>query len=122
MAVYKWEGVTRQGVAKKGEREAPNQAAVITWLRQQQVRPRRIVEKKKKAQIGLPSFMSGVAQKDIVVFARQFATMIDAGLPLVQCLGHAYNVLAHEEAVFVLSIPRAELRAPGVKVALLKRR
>ncbi len=87
MPVYKWEGVTRQGVAKKGEREAPNQAAVITWLRQQQVRPRRIVEKKKGAQIGMPGFLSkGVASKDIVVFARQFATMIDAGLPLVQCL------------------------------------
>ena len=87
MAVYKWEGVTRQGVAKKGEREAPNQAAVVTWLRQQQVRPKRIVEKKAKAQIGLPGFMAGgVQSKDIVIFARQFATMIDAGLPLVQCL------------------------------------
>ncbi|HLG20436.1 MAG TPA: type II secretion system F family protein [Bdellovibrionota bacterium] len=87
MAVYKWEGITRQGVVKKGEREAPNQAAVVTWLRQQQVRPKAIVEKKGKAQIGLPSFLSGgVKEKDIVIFARQFATMIDAGLPLVQCL------------------------------------
>ncbi len=87
MPVYKWEGTTRQGVAKKGEREAPNQAAVITWLRQQQVRPKRIVEKTGKASFALPGFMSGgVAEKDIVVFSRQFATMIDAGLPLVQCL------------------------------------
>ena len=87
MAVYKWEGVTRQGVAKKGEREAPNQAAVIAWLRQQQVRPRRIVEKKKGAQFGMPAFLApGVGNKEIVIFARQFATMIDAGLPLVQCL------------------------------------
>lgn len=87
MAVFKWEGITRQGVVKKGEREAPNQAAVVTWLRQQQVRPKKIVEKGKKTAIGLPGFMSGgVASKDIVIFARQFATMIDAGLPLVQCL------------------------------------
>ena len=87
MPVYKWEGVNRQGIVKKGEREAPNQAAIITWLRQQQVRPKKILEKKAKAQIGLPSFLAGgVKGKDIVVFARQFATMIDAGLPLVQCL------------------------------------
>jgi type IV pilus assembly protein PilC len=87
MPVYKWEGITRQGVSKKGEREAPNQAAVTTWLRQQQVRPKKIQEKAKKGTIGLPGFMSGgINQKDIVVFARQFATMIDAGLPLVQCL------------------------------------
>jgi len=87
MAVFKWEGVTRQGVVKKGEREAPNQAAVITWLRQQQVRPKKITEKETRKGIGLPAFFSGgIDSKDIVVFARQFATMIDAGLPLVQCL------------------------------------
>ncbi len=86
MPVYKWEGMTRQGVMKKGEREAPNQAAVVTWLRQQQVRPRKITEKTKKAALTIPGFGGGVQSKDIVVFARQFATMIDAGLPLVQCL------------------------------------
>lgn len=86
MPVYKWEGITRQGVVKKGAREAPSQAAVVTWLRQQQVRPKKITEKKKGASISLPGFGGGVKSKDIVVFARQFATMIDAGLPLVQCL------------------------------------
>lgn len=86
MPVYKWEGVTRQGVVKKGEREAPNQAAVVTWLRQQQVRPKKIGEKSKGLTISLPGMGSGVEGKAIVIFARQFATMIDAGLPLVQCL------------------------------------
>ena len=86
MPVYKWEGITRQGVIKKGEREAPNQAALVTWLRQQQVRPKLIKEKGEKGKISMPSFFKGVKQKDIVIFARQFATMIDAGLPLVQCL------------------------------------
>jgi type IV pilus assembly protein PilC len=86
MPVYKWEGITRQGVVKKGEREAPNEAAIVTWLRQQQVRPKGIKEKKKQAQFALPGFGGGVGSRDIVIFARQFATMIDAGLPLVQCL------------------------------------
>lgn len=93
MPVYKWEGITRQGVIKKGEREAPNQAALVGWLRQQQVRPKSIKEKSKSGQISMPSLFSGVKQKDIVVFARQFATMIDAGLPLVQCL----DILASQQ-------------------------
>lgn len=86
MPVFKWEGMNRQGVVKKGEREAPNQAALVAWLRQQQVRPKRIVEKGKQKQGGFPGFGGRVKSRDIVVFARQFATMIDAGLPLVQCL------------------------------------
>lgn len=86
MPVYKWEGITRQGVIKKGEREAPNESAIITWLRQQQVRPRNISEKKQGFQLALPKLGGGVSHQEIVIFARQFATMIDAGLPLVQCL------------------------------------
>ncbi len=86
MPVFKWEGITRQGQTKKGEREAPNEAAIVTWLRQQQMRPKAISEKRKKTESNLPGIWGGVNQKSIVVFARQFATMIDAGLPLVQCL------------------------------------
>lgn len=86
MPVFVWEGTTRQGVAKKGEREAPNQAAIITWLRQQQVKPKKIEVKKQGFQFAFPGFGGKVTLKEIVVFARQFATMIDAGLPLVQCL------------------------------------
>ena len=93
MPVYKWEGITRQGVIKKGEREAPNQAALVGWLRQQQVRPKSIKEKKKKSTISMPALFSGIKEKDIVIFARQFATMIDAGLPLVQCL----DILASQQ-------------------------
>ncbi|MFH1261961.1 MAG: type II secretion system F family protein [Pseudomonadota bacterium] len=93
MPVFKWEGTTRQGVVKKGEREAPNQAAIIAWLRQQQVRPKKVVEKGTKAQFTMPGIKHGVASKDIVIFARQFATMIDAGLPLVQCL----DILASQQ-------------------------
>ena len=86
MPVYKWEGITRQGVVKQGEREAPNQASIITWLRQQQVRPKKITEKKQGFQLALPGMGGSVTHQEIVIFARQFATMIDAGLPLVQCL------------------------------------
>lgn len=89
MAVYKWEGVSRGGQIKSGTTEAPNEAAVLQYLRAQQIRPRRI---KSSKTAGLNKGMSlklggnSVKMKDLVVFSRQFATMIDAGLPLVQCL------------------------------------
>lgn len=88
MPVYKWEGVARNGQVRSGTREAPNEAAVLNYLRGQQIRPRKIKSAAGGAmsmQINLP-FGGGVKSKDLVVFSRQFATMIDAGLPLVQCL------------------------------------
>jgi type IV pilus assembly protein PilC len=62
--------------------DAPNEAAVHTRLRGQQLSPIKV-----KKQLGLSfTFGTGVDAKDLVKFVRQFATMIDAGLPLVQCL------------------------------------
>jgi type IV pilus assembly protein PilC len=63
--------------------EADSEDAVNLRLRQQQLAPVRVQKKKKLSEI---SFGSGVGTKDLVTFTRLFATMIDAGLPLVQCL------------------------------------
>jgi type IV pilus assembly protein PilC len=86
MAVYTWTGRTRQGANKKGVLEAANEESVMAQLRAQGVLPIRVKEKPKD--IGeLFTFMQpGVGTKDLVIFTRQFAVMIDAGLPLVQCL------------------------------------
>ena len=90
MAVYKWQGVSPRGEALKGEMEATSREAVIILLRSQRIQPKAnsIREKGKGLdyQIPLPAFGSPVKPKDVVVFTRQFATMIDAGLPIVQCL------------------------------------
>jgi type IV pilus assembly protein PilC len=85
MPVYKWEGKTLKGVIKKGEMEAPSEAGIRTHLRQQNIVPRKIVAKGKELQF---SFSLGKKVKDrsIAIFTRQLATMIDAGLPLVQSL------------------------------------
>jgi type IV pilus assembly protein PilC len=85
MPVYKWEGKTLKGVIKKGEMEAPNESAIRTHLRQQNIVPTKIVAKGKEVQF---SFSLGKKVKDrsIAIFTRQLATMIDAGLPLVQSL------------------------------------
>ena len=85
--VYIWEGRSRKGVIEKGEMEASNEASVRTQLRRQQILATKIQAKPKDVLKGL-SFLKRkrVREKEIVVFTRQFATMIDAGLPLVQCL------------------------------------
>ncbi len=85
MPIYKWEGKTAKGVIKKGEMEAPNEAAIRIHLRQQNIIPTKVVSKGKEFKISLP-FKKKVNQRAIAIFTRQLATMIDAGLPLVQSL------------------------------------
>lgn len=83
MPIFIWEGKTRQGEARAGTMEAANADIVIERLRTQQIQASKV--KKKPVEINL-KLGTGVNQKEVVVFTRQFATMIDAGLPLVQCL------------------------------------
>ncbi len=83
MAVFVWEGKTRQGEVRAGTMEAPSADVVTERLRAQQIQASKV--KKKPAEFHI-KLGSGVSSKEVVVFTRQFATMIDAGLPLVQCL------------------------------------
>jgi type IV pilus assembly protein PilC len=86
MPTFLWEGKTRDGTLKKGVIVADNDAAVMTQLRNQNVMPTRVRAKPKDLAELVPFLKARVGAKDVVVFTRQFATMIDAGLPLVQCL------------------------------------
>ena len=87
MDVYVWEGRSRKGTMERGELSAANEAAVRLALRRQQIQAIKIQTKPKDILQGLKfGRRKKVKEKDIVVFTRQFATMIDAGLPLVQCL------------------------------------
>jgi type IV pilus assembly protein PilC len=84
MAEFTWEARGRTGEVRKGVMEAENEEAVNNRLRQQQLAP---VKVKKKSRLSELKFGGGsVKTKDLVTFTRLFATMIDAGLPLVQCL------------------------------------
>lgn len=90
MAVYLWEGRSRKGAMEQGELEAVNETAVRMQLRRQQIQAIRIAVKPKDVLKGFHFWRrKGVKEKEIVIFTRQFATMIDAGLPLVQCLDDA---------------------------------
>jgi type IV pilus assembly protein PilC len=87
MAVYTWEGKTRQGAIKKGVMEASNEAAVMAQLRAQMILPVSVKAKGGGLPINLGGLLKrGIKTRELVIFTRQFATMIDAGLPLVQCL------------------------------------
>ena len=85
MPIYKWEGKTLKGSIKRGEMEAPNEAAIRIHLRQQNVIPTKIGAKGKEIHFSFP-LKKKVGQRPIAIFTRQLATMIDAGLPLVQSL------------------------------------
>jgi type IV pilus assembly protein PilC len=80
---YVWEARTRTGETKKGVMDAESEEAVHNKLKLQLMQP--VTVKKQPKQLSL-QFGTGVATTDIVIFTRLFATMIDAGLPIVQCL------------------------------------
>jgi type IV pilus assembly protein PilC len=86
MPVFRWEAKTGGGEVRKGEMEAQSAEAVSTALRRQGLTPDKVKTKPREIKISIPGFGDKVKDKDIVIFTRQFATMIDAGLPLVQCL------------------------------------
>jgi type IV pilus assembly protein PilC len=93
MPKYAWEGRLPQGGVRKGQLEGPNETAIRAYLRQQQIIPTKIVKKATEIKITLPFMKGRVKKKALAIFTRQLATMIDAGLPLVQSL----DILAQQE-------------------------
>jgi type IV pilus assembly protein PilC len=92
MPTYIWEGRTRTGELRSGEMTAEAPKEVTDRLRQQQIIASKVKKKAAQFNLRLPG-AGGVPRRTLVIFTRQFATMIDAGLPLVQCL----DILASQE-------------------------
>lgn len=90
MAKYKWEGLTRSGETRTGTIEANDADDVASRLRAENITPKKI-KRAAARQINL-QIGTGIKTKDLLIFTRQLATMIDAGLPLVQCL----DILANQ--------------------------
>ncbi|MFI5096343.1 MAG: type II secretion system F family protein [Candidatus Acidiferrales bacterium] len=84
MPVFTYRGTNRAGASVTGEMTASNKTELQSLLRRQQITPTKMSEKGKE--FNLPTFGGGVTAKELAVFTRQFSVMIDAGLPLVQCL------------------------------------
>jgi type IV pilus assembly protein PilC len=84
MPVFTYRGVNRAGTTVAGERNAATKAELAAALRREQINVSKLSEKGKE--FSIPSFGGGVDAKELAIFTRQFSVMIDAGLPLVQCL------------------------------------
>ncbi len=86
MPQFEFRGTSRTGQQITGVRAAPTREALDAVLRREQITPTRIVEKGREIAIPKPKVAGRVTAKELAVFTRQFSVMIDAGLPLVQCL------------------------------------
>ena len=86
MPQFEFRGTSRNGQAVSGTRAAPSREALDAILRREQITPTRIVEKGREIAVPKPKVAGSVNAKELAVFTRQFSVMIDAGLPLVQCL------------------------------------
>ncbi len=86
MPVYVWKGKNSYGEKRKGEVEAIDEAGARAQLRRLRIDNPKIKEKPKDIFENIALFQPKVTGKDVVIFTRQLSTMIDAGLPLVQCL------------------------------------
>ena len=82
---FVWKGTTPQGEPMSGEYEAEQKQEVAAYLRKRKIAVRSIRQKPREIKFNLGA-KKGVSVKDMSVFTRQFSTMINAGLPIVQCL------------------------------------
>ena len=85
MPSFTWKGRTRSGQVQEGVLLADSRDAAVAVLRRQQIQITAIREKGKEIKL-IPRINMGISQKRIAIFTRQFSVMLDAGLPLVQCL------------------------------------
>src|SRR6201997_1746573 len=84
MPDYKSQGTSRSGSSVSGVMTAANKTELASLLKRQQITATRMTEKGKE--FNIPTFGGGVNSQELAIFTRQFSVMIDAGLPLVQCL------------------------------------
>jgi type IV pilus assembly protein PilC len=86
MPIYQWVGTNRKNETRKGEMVASNESTVRSNLMRLKITPTKIKKKPKDLFENVSWLQPRVREKDIILFARQFSTMIDAGLPIIQCL------------------------------------
>ena len=110
--VYTYSGKTKKGEAKKGEVSANSLEEAKNQLAGQGITPTNLQEKKKGFDFAA-LFEGGVSDKDIVIFTRQFATMINSGLPLIQCLDILASAISLDNKFFGRSIGEIKSSVEG---------
>lgn len=91
MSIYIWEGKNRRGETQKGEMEAANEAIIRSTLNKLRISPKKIKKKPKNLFENISFLQPKIKESHVILFCRQFSTMIDAGLPIVQCLDILYS-------------------------------
>ncbi len=86
MPIYLWEGKNRNNIVQKGEMEASSEDLVRSNLNRLRITPTKIKKKPKDLFENIAFLQPSVTQRDVILFCRQFSTMIDAGLPIIQCM------------------------------------
>ena len=86
MPIYLWEGKNRNNIVQKGEMEASSEDVIRSNLNRLRITPTKIKKKPKDLFENVAFLQPNVTQRDVILFCRQFSTMIDAGLPIIQCM------------------------------------
>src|SRR5215510_2476127 len=114
MPVFRYTGKTRAGAPQRGEIEANDRASATAVLRQRQILVTSIRPKPKDLQIKIPGLGSKITEREVVIFTRQFATMIEAGLPLVQCLDILARQTENKEFARVIGQVKTDVESATV--------
>jgi type IV pilus assembly protein PilC len=116
--VFQWSGKTSKGTIETGEITAASKEDVFTLLKKRNITVTIVTEKPEKTKF---AFKHGVNDKDIVVFTRQFATMIDAGLPLVQALDILSNQVENKTLGKTLTQVKTDVESGATYADALKK-
>src|SRR5438309_11893789 len=118
MPVYTYRGTNRAGASVSGEMTAASKSDLQNLLKRQQITASKMSEKGRE--FNVPTFGGGIEAKELAIFTRQFSVMIDAGLPLVQCL----EILAsqQENKIFqkILAGTRAQVEGGATLSAAMR--
>ena len=118
MPVYTYRGTNRAGTAVSGEMTATSKVELQNLLKRQQITATKMSEKGRE--FNVPTFGSGVKARELAIFTRQFSVMIDAGLPLVQCLEILASQQENKTFQKVLTNTRAAVEGGSTLSAAMK--
>lgn len=109
MAKFEWKGKTKTGENQRGVLVAKTKEEAESILRQRNIAPSSVKEEGK--QFKMPSFGGGVKPRELAIFTRQFSVMIDAGLPLIQCLELLGNQQENKAFASIIQTTRGDVES-----------
>ena len=118
MPVYTYKGTNRAGASVSGEMTAASKADLQNILKRQQITASKMSEKGRE--FNVPTFGGGIEAKELAIFTRQFSVMIDAGLPLVQCLEILASQQENKTFQKVLTTTREQVESGSTLSAAMK--